>query len=134
MTILGKAVGVTTDGLFHFAEPCVTRRGTRRRADRIRDLDLVDLVNFRLAATTSEGKTFWWTAQAPGSPHRGNPGKLVFSFASLTLVDKLKITEWRLVDDGGYLVRLRRVLQVFPAEWRLNASYVLAFDGSDKRI
>ena len=134
MSIIGKVVGVTPDGLFHFAEPCITLRGTRKRADRIRNLDVEDLARFRLAATTLEGETFWWTAQLEDSPTLYDPGKVVFTFVGLTLFDNLKLTEWRLVDDGGYLVRLRRVQQVFPGEWRMNAAYALAFDGSDKRL
>ena len=134
VSIIGKAIGVTPDGLFHFARPCITLRGTRKRADRIRTLGAEDLERFRLAATTLEGETFWWTEQMIGSPRTSGPYRVLFTFQLLFLVDALELSEWRLVDDGGYLVRLRREPGIWPVGFRMDAAYVLAFDGSDKRL
>lgn len=132
---MGAVVGRTLPvGHTHTARPAFTLRGTRKRADRIRELGHDDLHCFRLAATTAAGDTFWWTAQLPGSPARIEE-RLVFTFVALVLVAPLELAEWRLVDDGGYLVRLRRLELVdsFPVGHRIDAAYLFAFDGSDKR-
>ncbi len=134
--ILGQIVGLAKPGYkIHVAHPAFIGRGTRTRADRIRTLERQGLRRFRLAVTTVKGETFWWTPQLDESPMVPAPGKVVFTFASLELAIALEVKEWRLVDDDGYLVRLRRNHPaVFPAGHLMNAAYVLAFDGSDKRL
>jgi len=134
--MLGEVIGRTLPaGHFHTAHAAGILRGSRARAERIRTLELEDLARFRLAAEVADAGVFWWTEQAAGSPVVLELGRVVFSFVPLVLVVELELRAWRLVDDGGHLVRLRREGGgvVFPVGMRMDAAYSLAFDGSDRK-
>ncbi len=133
-SIMGKVIGRTMPvGHFHTARAAGILRGSRTRAERIRTLELEDLARFRLAAEDAGSGVFWWTEQVHGSPRFIKPGRILFTFVSLILAVDLELRAWRLVDDGGYLVRLRREPATFPVGYKMDAAYWLAFDGSERK-
>ena len=124
---------VLPSGVAHEFRPALYSRATRARLERIRELDLPELMRFRLAIVDGNGDCWWWTTQRECSPVLVEPDRVVFSFQTVVLARALEVAEWRLVDDGGYLVRARRDQANYPAGFRLDASYWLAFDGSDRK-
>ena len=128
--ILGR---MTPVGLALEARPASYLRGSRARAERVATLELEDLRRFKLAAILADGSCVWWAPQRKGSPITIEPGRVMFTFETVELAQDLELEGWRLVDDGGHLVRERRERGAWPKGHMMNAAYWLAFDGSDKK-
>lgn len=132
-SVFGAVVGADRHGRKLISEEAAYLPGTRKRTKRVATLPLNLLSKFRLAAVTLTGECFWWTSQLACSPIEVASGWWVLSFVPVYLDRELIVSEWRLVDDEGYLIRARRVGEFYPEGFRVAASYKIAMDGSDRK-